>query len=180
MHPSPRLSCHPPPKCLLAVICYRALRLNTMAQLLPQRAYEGGQGPQLSRFLSCFDLADCPALGISLELLEQCPWIVQSQLVDADLPAFPGMDSEKASVRIEIPGYEPWGHQMRIRTGGNPLTIGEAAVKLTGLMKRACKELRVRPGEPAWCEKIAFKDLFLVSLHRVSHASVQVTLAIAA
>ncbi|EED84912.1 predicted protein [Postia placenta Mad-698-R] len=144
-----------------------------MAQLLPQRAYEGGQGPQLSKFLSCFDLADCPALGISLELLEQCPWIVQSQLVDADLPAFPGMDSEKASVRIEILGYEPWGHQMRIRKGGKPLTIGEAAVKLTGLMKRACKELRVRDGEPAWCEKIAFKDLFLVSLHRVSHASVQ-------
>lgn len=75
-----------------------------MAQLLPQRAYEGGQGPQLSKFLSCFDLADCPALGISLELLEQCPWIVQSQLVDADLPAFPGMDSEKASVRIEVRG----------------------------------------------------------------------------
>ncbi|OSX60995.1 hypothetical protein POSPLADRAFT_1047288 [Postia placenta MAD-698-R-SB12] len=148
---------------------------NAMAQaLIPQKTYEGGQGPTLLKSLCSFNIADCPALGISLDLLERFASLVSSQLVDADLPAFHDMDSEKVS----IPGYESWGYQMRILTGYKTLTIGEAALKLTGLMKRACKELRVRRGEPALCRKIAFEDLFLVSLRRVSHASVQLTLPI--
>ncbi|EED83102.1 predicted protein [Postia placenta Mad-698-R] len=64
------------------------LREGARETLIPQRTYEGGQGPPLLESLCSFKIADCPALGISLDLLERFASLASSQLVDADLPAF--------------------------------------------------------------------------------------------
>lgn len=90
----------------------------------------------MHRFLSQYVVADSTNAGVRLAAIEQDP-AVASFLHAAAQPAFPGMRARRPSVRIHIIGYRAWSYQMYVRPAHGDLTIEEAAIALTHVVRRA-------------------------------------------
>lgn len=153
--------------------------------LLQQVEYTApGSRPFDTSTLALFGLPGAPFEGVSVHSLlldgSLAVW-----LRDAQQRALPGMDSVKVSVRILIPGYTEWTHQMRVRTGHRtttPFTIEQAAKALATEIHRAYNHLsRQECAYSGWklgADGITFEQIFLAGVRRVSHASIQPILVI--
>ncbi|OSX63523.1 hypothetical protein POSPLADRAFT_1140106, partial [Postia placenta MAD-698-R-SB12] len=136
--------------------------------------------------------------GIHLASIEQDPSIT-SFLQHAAQPAFPGLRMTRPSFRVHIVGYGAWFNQMHVYPERGGLTIEQAAIALTRVIRRAYN-VRVVPRSCAryFCSLssqyhvgmicmpggvqlgptgIVFEQLYLVEVHQVSSASIQITLA---
>lgn len=176
------------------VIIHPALRPSNILRLhktimdqvlLQQLEYTApGSRPFGTSTLALFGLPGAPFEGVPVHSLlldgSLAVW-----LRDAQQRALPGMDSVKVSVRILIPGYTEWTHQMRVRTGHRtttPFTIEQAAKALATEIHRAYNHLsRQECAYSGWklgADGITFEQIFLAGVRRVSHASIQPILVI--
>lgn len=135
----------------------------------------------MHRFLSQYVVADSTNAGVRLAAIEQNP-AVASLLHAAAQPAFPSMRARRPSVRIHIIGYRAWSYQMYVRSVHGGLTIEEAAIALTNVVRRAYNDLAGMICMPWGLHLgptgVAFEQLFLVAVHQVSRGSIQLTLAV--
>ncbi|EED84881.1 predicted protein [Postia placenta Mad-698-R] len=153
----------------------------TMTQFIVQQVqYLARQGPPMHRFLSSYTIPGSTNAGIHLASIEQEPSLA-SLLQDATQPAFPSLHATRPSFRIHIVGYRPWFYQMHIYPERGGLTIEQAAIALTRVIRRAYNDYVGMIGMPGGVQfgptGITFEQLYLVEVHQVSSASIQLTLA---
>ncbi|OSX63520.1 hypothetical protein POSPLADRAFT_1045841 [Postia placenta MAD-698-R-SB12] len=131
-------------------------------------------------FLSQYTIAKDANAGVQLAAMERNP-SVASLLQGATQPAVAGIRASRPSVRVHIVGYRAWSYLMYTHPERGGLTVEEAAIALTSVIRRAHVDLVGMICMPGGLQLgpmgITFEQLFLVEVHQVSRASIRLTLA---